>query len=186
MLTKKKKKALKKTESEDSTDEMLRKFKQGMMKYSPEYEQTGQSGSRKSDSDLAIEKIFDKEAQENYANILGFGFFKIPNNQSNECSSIYDSSMTHRLLDALLDDNMISDKKPSITKDFEKANFCKTTEPQRGGLKDLLSKIKTDMQKKMSIQEMINQEELSGMHKTYETIHASDRKAEMVEEGTRQ
>lgn len=186
MLTKKKKKALKKTESEDSTDEMLRKFKQGMMKYSPEYEQTGQSGSRKSDSDLAIEKIFDNEEQENYAKKLGFGFFKIPNNQSNECSSIYDSSMTHRLLDALLDDNMISDKKPSITKDFEKANFCKTTEPQRGGLKDLLSKIKTDMQKKMSIQEMINQEGLSGMHKTYETIHASDRKAEMVEEGTRQ
>lgn len=109
----------------------------------------------RSESDLIIDQMLRHETQKELHKKLGFGFFMLEPEKSIDQSSIYDSSMTHRLLDALLDDNMASEKRTSLGRDAEKRNFSKTAGPEKAGLKDLLSKIKRDMEKKMSMKESL-------------------------------
>lgn len=108
----------------------------------------------RSESDLIIDQMIRHETQKQLHKKLGFGFFMLEPENNVDRSSIYDSSMTHRLLDALLDDNMGGEKRTSAGRKAEKRNFSKTAGPDKPGLKDLLSKIKKDMEKKMSMQEV--------------------------------
>ena len=64
---------------------------------------------------------------------LNFGFF-LMSNGSEENLSVYDSSMTHRLLDALLDDKIKTGEKWTDKTE----EFSKTTDPRTVDLKDFL------------------------------------------------
>ena len=64
---------------------------------------------------------------------LNFGFF-LMSNGSEENLSVYDSSMTHRLLDALLDDKIKTGEKWTDKPE----EFSKTTDPRTADLKDFL------------------------------------------------
>ena len=174
ILTKKKNKLNHKSMENDLGYQFVRDLKNEIGGYSPEKAQMKpREGSNRSENDSVIDQIMETETGKGFHKKLGFGFFMLRLDQSNDRSSIYNSSMTHRLLDALLDDNMLSDKKTSINKESEKMNFSKTTDPEKTGLKDLLSKIKKDMQKKMSIQDMDRiQQTFPELHKTFETIQS--------------
>ena len=82
-------------------------------------------------------------------NKLGFGFFLIKSDSVNDTVSAYDSSMTHRLLDALLDDRIIMNSYSSRKK--VERGYSKTTDPKKMGLKEMIQKINQELENQPSL-----------------------------------